>query len=641
MKTDRRYSLERTQSNSTNEVPRLCTKRIAVVAAIAAATLAFTGCGSLIRRAQSPDAQRLKSDETRKSTKYIRDFAAFSGLNFAKVEGIGLVSGLDGTGSDPKPGGQRDFLLAELRKGELGERATEVVASKNTSMVIISGYLPPGIKKGQRFDVQVSATAPTLPTETTSLLRGRLERTSMRPMALMGRKVQKGHVQASAEGPVLINSLFETRDDVSNHLRGIVLGGGVATADRPLGLVVTDKESSIKMVRSMAHSINQRFTTTGEMGREGVAEPKTDRTIKLEVPPEYEHNSGRFFRALLSIAFDETTAARVNRLASLDRQIAVPETAKSAALELEAIGQEGIPSLKRALRHHDFGVKFAAAEALAYMGESDGVQTLETAAENEPAFRWHALAALTSLDSIDAREALVRLLHVNSIETRYGAFRALQSRSPEDIAIEGKWLADDYNFHVIPSTAPPVLHFSKSERPEIVVFGESQAVSDGFLFVEPGLTVKGVGKGNVEIVRYSVGTGAIRKTCGATIAELIPAAANVGMDYSTLLAMFRDAKRNNSLDSRLAVDAVPRVGTKSKDDLVGGPPNDEAGDEIPDALMTVEQTEDVEDPLSVAETGPGTIESDSGSLEGPESEPSASNSRPRFLGRLRDWVERR
>jgi len=461
-------------------------------------------------------------------------------------------------------------------------------------------------------------------------------------MEVLGRGVRKGHVLATAEGRVLINSLFETRDDLSNHRRGFILGGGVATTDRPLGLIVAGKATSIKMVRSMAHSINQRFTIVGDAGRQGVAEPKTDRMIDLQVPDEYQHNIGRFFQALLMIAFDESTADRVNRLASLDRKIADGETAKSVALELEAIGDEGIPSLKRALRHQDFEVKFPAAEALAYMGVSDGVQDLEFAAENEPAFRWHALMALTSLNSIDAREALVRLLHVNSIETRYGAFRALQTRSPEDMAVEGKWLADDFYYHVVPSTAPPVLHFSKSKRPEIVVFGENQTVSDNFLHVEPGLTVRGIGNGKVEIVRYSVDNGPIRKACSTQIAELIPTVASVGVDYSTLLSMFRDGKQNKLIDTRLVVNAVPRIGTKSKDDLVGGLPDFEPGEK-----MSMESESELDasagdvDGESVAETSPKTIESESGPMGDPELEPDVPISKPRFLGRLKEWTERR
>ena len=169
------------------------------------------------------------------------------------------------------------------------------------------------------------------------------------------------------------------------------------------------------------------------------------------------------------------------------------------------------------------------------------------------------MTALASLSEPAAGNALNQLLHVQSAETRYGAFRALREHSPDDTGVEGQWLADDFYFHVIPSTADSMLHLSRSKRPEIVLFGEQQAVSDNFLYVETGLTIQALGNGKVKIIRYLPHQGEIRKTCSAQLAELIPQLADLGCDYTVLVNLFRETMNSDMLQTRLVVNAVPRI----------------------------------------------------------------------------------
>ena len=131
------------------------------------------------------------------------------------------------------------------------------------------------------------------------------------------------------------------------------------------------------------------------------------------------------------------------------------------------MGEEGVPALTRALRHPDLEVRFHAAQALAYLGEEAGVEQLLEAAETEPAFRWHALTALATLDKGASTEALSELLHVESAETRYGAFRSLKAQSPFGPLVRGEVLSD-FVLNVVPSKSEPMLsliHISEPTRP--------------------------------------------------------------------------------------------------------------------------------------------------------------------------------
>ncbi len=520
------------------------------------AVLGATGCQNITRRGQSPDeGVGLMAELQQEKTKYVGAVTGVWGMNYAAIEGVGLAGGLRGTGSNPSPSWQVDHLIQELKSREELHNPKAILADKNTSVVLVKGYLPPGIRKGDNFDLEVR-TVPK--SDTSSLFDGELSRTRLRTMAVLGRAVREGHVLGVAQGGVLIDSLFESRQDQSNKVRGWVLGGGIALEDRPLGLTIRADGHTLRQATSIARAINARFTTIDNHGRVGVATAKSDKLIELLVPDSYRHNVMRFVQVVQNTAYEEGINERVDRINQLERELGQPETCATAAARLESLGKESIPVLTRALRHSDLEVRFHAAHAMAYVGNDLGVEVLRETAEIEPAFRWHALTALASLSEATAGEALKELMHVESAETRYGAFRSMKARSPHDYSVSGERLGQDFYFHVIPSKTDPLLHVSRSKVPEIVLFGEGQAVSEDFLYVESGLTVKGDGKGNVLIIRYVPGEDEIRKSSSTILAELIPNLSRLGCTYGMLIRMLRDAKQNDMLQTRLVFDAIPK-----------------------------------------------------------------------------------
>ena len=130
------------------------------------------------------------------------------GMDYARIEGIGLLSDLNGTGSPAKPGAYREHLAEELKthKDKLEDSSAELFESKNTEMVIVRGYVPPGAHEGDNFDVEIQIV-PNM--EGTSLDDGRLFRTRLRRLVqFKGRKIKEGLVVGLAEGPVLVLSLI-------------------------------------------------------------------------------------------------------------------------------------------------------------------------------------------------------------------------------------------------------------------------------------------------------------------------------------------------------------------------------------------------------------------------------------------------
>lgn len=516
------------------------------------------GCQSLWHRDGSEVSLLPSKSSAIPTTHYVKDDAGFWGLDFGKLEGVGLVTDLRGTGSNPPPSGQRDYLVDELKAYPDIENAMALVSSTDTSMVLVKGLVPPGARKGDRFDLEL-ILPPKPRLETSSLKYGFLYKTRLRPMVQLGNSVKKGSVAGQARGSVLVDSLFEPRKDSENEVRGVVLGGGVLMDDRTFGLNIRSEDNPLRKATNISKAINERFTTVTRDGRTGVATPKSDKIIELAIPESYRLNIGRYSQVIGQIAFDEQPHDRVNRLEQLGRELNEPVTCRDAALRLEALGADGVPALRRGLLNSDEEIRFQSAEALAYLGETDGIDILIEAATNSPNLRWHALTALSASQSSQAAEALLSLMNVDSAETRYGAFRAFQVRSPNDPLAKGEWLADDFYYHEVPSNGPAMVHLSRSKRPEITLFGKDHQLTNDFIFVQNGLTVRADGKGSLLIIRYLPDQQEERRICSTNLGEAIRQLASLNCSYTEMAELLQEAKRNNQLTSRLAINAVPRL----------------------------------------------------------------------------------
>jgi flagellar basal body P-ring protein FlgI len=523
-----------------------------------AALTTALGCQNFLRRGQSPDQLTTSFNNDMKKSKagYIGESCRVFGAHYSKIEGIELAFGRADTGSNPKPGGQREHLIKELGTMDLEIDIPTLLAGKDTEMVLLKGLIPPGAKVGDRFDVEVGVMRSS---DATSLENGMVSKTKMFPIEIMGRAPKKGNVTGYCSGRILVDSLFETRQDQANRLHGYILGGGVVMEEREIGFQLAKEEASTKTAIGIARAINSRFTYEDRTGRHGVASPKTDKFVGLVTPNEYRHNLGRFLDIASNIVHSETPNQLLERMDKLEKELMNPATSELAAFRLEAIGKNGIPILKRAMRHESLEVKFYASEALAYMGEADGIPHLKMVAEKEPAFRWAALTALSTIPGSDAARALLDLLHSNSVETRYGAFQALQNHSPNDPLVAGQVIGD-FRLHRIPSSTPqPMVHFSRKQRNEIVIFGDHQTVAEEFTYVEPGLTVKGTKNGHVAITKHTT-KGDQRMVVTNQVSDVVESLQRAGFSYGDILKIMRQAKNAGTINTRLVINSQPKLG---------------------------------------------------------------------------------
>ena len=115
-------------------------------------------------------------------------------------------------------------MLKTLKPRKEISNSKKLVSDVSTEIVLVRGLLPPGIRKGEPFDIEVQSLRDT---EATSLEGGTALQCRLRPQARLGRSVKSGHVKGLAKGHVIVESAFSTRDDESTSLRGMIPGGGI------------------------------------------------------------------------------------------------------------------------------------------------------------------------------------------------------------------------------------------------------------------------------------------------------------------------------------------------------------------------------------------------------------------------------
>jgi len=516
----------------------------------------FAGCSSwdvLDVRSQSPDS----AEPERSNVKLVGDLAVPYGMFPIRIEAVGLVTGLRGTGGDPAPSPQRAALFDDMQTRGV-ENPNTVLASSSTALVLVRGILRPGIQKDDHFDIEVRIPSRS---DTTSLRGGLLLPCRLKEMALLNNQFHEGHVLGLARGPVMVDPSVDEEKNPVLLGRGRILGGGVATKSRQLGLVLKPGKQNVFNSARVATAVNRRFHTFNKGVKVGVANAQTDKFIELTVHPRYRNNINRYVQVLRAVALKESAPERMQRMAELKQRLLDTVSSASAAMELEAVGNAGVDTLLEGIKSKDLEVRFYSAQSLAYLDRREAAEPLGEAARCEPAFRVFALTALSSMDEFAAFEQLRELLAVPSAETRYGAFRALWAMNPHDPLVLGEQLGEQFSYHVLGTSGPPLIHVTRNRRPEIVLFGQHQQFRTP-MAVEAGnqIMVTGYGPNQIVVSKFSVSEPDQKRVVSLEVDDVVRAIVELGGTYPDVVQALQEAKASGALSSRFEVDALPEAG---------------------------------------------------------------------------------
>ena len=542
-------------------------------AVVACAALILTGAGSGTRKAKEIPP---KVDET------VGDVASIYG-NDIKVEGVGLLLGLDGTGSEPAPSWQQKKLVDEMQKAG-NEHPERYLKSKNVSLVIVRALIPAGVSTKDKFDVEIELPPASA---TSSLAGGYLMETRLAQRAMTKEGEKDDKVIGMALGPVMIGNALKPNEPKV----GRVLGGGRALEDAPYLLSIKEARRSGKTSQLLENVIKQRFHETANGSNEGMAKAKTDAALVLRVPKTYHHNQDRYHMIIGYLHLVENPALREQRMQEWGKDLLDPKKAGVAALKLEGLGPVAGPALKQALGSPDDTVRFFAAESLAYLNDGDSAAVLAETAKKKPEFRSFALKAMAAMDQSASLLKLRAMMSEPEFELRYGAFDALRTLDPsdpflgrvrrvldfepepekDDMAIQvvggarrkPKARPDDpFSLYIVDCEGPPMVHVSRNQRCEIVLFGKAQKMLTPIVLGAGGPLLLNASDGDDKVQISKITTKTLdapetRVNAPLDLTEIIREMANLGASYPDVVGVLASASSQKNLPGPYVVDAVP------------------------------------------------------------------------------------
>ncbi|TWT50333.1 flagellar basal body P-ring protein [Rubripirellula amarantea] len=550
----------------------------ALLIAIAGLMCISAGCSSLWGK-KDEDESDAALRELMKSPPppdLVREAAVSQGLYMIQTDGVGAVEQLAGTGGPADPSFYRDELIAEMQRHDIPD-PNNFLESKSNALVRVRALIPPGARRGDPIDLKVLAPKES---QVSDLGGGWLLDTRLRRQIQTSRRVSKGSVHsgvvlAIGAGPVVTRASHQPGDDIANRIEGNVISGGRVQESRKLGLVLRPGYQHVKISSALAEAVSKRFYFFDGSTRRGVATAKEDDLIDVELHPRYRDNVYRYMEVVRAIGVEPESTKTQARLIQLADMLAQPSTSADAALQLEAMGEGAVPTLIEGVKSTNPEVRFYAAEALAYLDRDEAISPLEHAIRSEAAFRLPALIALQGLKSYESLEALKRLLHEPSLETRYGAFVSIRRRRDGKPQLGGQSLGSFWLYRV-PSSGPPAVVISLRESPEVVVFGDVPTLQlEKFLRGPAGILVQADETEGIKISRFEIGKDDQRVRVSNKVADTIVGLSQVGAGYGEVIEILRMAKDTDALKAQLAVDPLPRSQRKYYRDLTDATQDDD------------------------------------------------------------------
>lgn len=501
-----------------------------------------------------------------KTPKLIGSSAAPYGLEPMDIMGYGVIVGLPGTGGNVPPGSARSAALAMLTQQKM-EKPTDFLASKDAAVVLVRAKVSAGARPGDTFDVEVRCLDEDK--QTTSLRSGFLLLSSLKDVADVSQLSEKGSDGAAnyktgfewamANGPVMINV------GQDNDLRkGRVVGGARLKKERQLALVLRSQfAKKAEHAMRIGSAIDDRFRVQNSGNFTKIANPKDDQHVLLRVPDQYKNNVPRFLEVLNRIPYEAGSTELVAWQRRCSEDLTNPDKCFEAAVRLEALGSDVKDMLARGCKNDSLKVRFACAEALAYLGVSEiAADTLADVAVKSPELRSYALTALAIIGDSASAVRLRELMSSDSIETRYAAFVALRTTHPNDVGLKSYQAREaGFTLYEVAPQSQPMVHISTMGKPEVVMFGKGQTLLAPFsLIVGPELVIASrEGESECLISLTEAGGKVVKRRCSTNLSEVVARCADMGASYADIVDLLRQASNGHNLSAKLVVDGMPRL----------------------------------------------------------------------------------
>jgi hypothetical protein len=430
------------------------------------------------------------------------------------VSAYGLVSGLRNTGDSQAPTAVREWMIREMTKRGFGQRRTglegaayqpeAILSDPAYAIVRVDGFLPPGVRKGQTFDVYVSALPDS---KTSSLAHGDLYETEM---SIGGAEMPTGtnvHRIAIAGGPLFVNPAYAlTGSKLSaqgkTSLRyGVVMDGGVNRDDRAMGLRLRQPQRSL--ARRIGDRINERFQAEGDISARGGASvgqyitaiPQDEGIVSFYVPEVYRGDWEHFVGVVTHLYMRSGNDFALVKAKELAAEAVKPDALlQDISYAWEGLGTGALPAITPLMTHEKPDVAFSAARAAAFLNEPSSLTALVRMAKDPKSpFQSSAVQALASLQPTpQINQMLKKLLDGNNASVRIAAYEAL-SRNEEwmikrnkmparDRRIFSKVVRERFVLDIVTCDGPTLVYASRTGLPRIAIIGSTATIRTPLMY---------------------------------------------------------------------------------------------------------------------------------------------------------------
>ncbi|MHC4124226.1 MAG: flagellar basal body P-ring protein FlgI [Planctomycetota bacterium] len=411
--------------------------------------LSTGGCIELRKDRSKPEKLLLEKNEEEKIGELVEIF-----YSKIPVEGFSLVGNLQGTGSSECPTGIRKYLVRYIKQQLPDEKKVgKFIASTDTAVVKIQGFIPPAARKNERFDIKITALSGT---QTTSLEGGMLWGADLFEAGKLGVAIK---TIAKAEGSLFIDKIS---DHKINKNSAYILGGGKVTEDHKVNLfLIKPSYSAASLIRNR---LNERF------GPE-IAKAVSPSLVELKIPPKYNLERERFIALVKTMYLSENPKLLKQRINASVMELAVSDNKYKSEIALEAIGKESLKKLAALLNSRNEKVCLHASRCMLRMRSNEGFEAMRNIAMDEmSSYRIEALKAISNSADRNAASAVARrLLRDNNLDIRLAAYQQLLKL--DDIMITHELIANNFYIDQIAQVKDKAVIAFRSGQLRIVLLG--------------------------------------------------------------------------------------------------------------------------------------------------------------------------
>ena len=479
----------------------------------------------------------------------------------ARVEGFGLVVGLEEAGSSECPpqirAYLRQYILRQLPANS-GLDVDNFIDSPDTAVVSVEGVVPTMASKNQYFDVRVAA----LPgTQTTSLDGGRLYTAELKMLGSFGINTK---ILADAEGPVYIDKI---NGSGINKRTGYILAGGKVLNENKI--ILSLHKPDYGMANRIRNRINGRFG-------DAVAKAVLSDRVELIVPSKYREQRLRFISIITAMFLAQEPGINSKRIKAYVDRLSGSEDKYSSEVALEAIGNECLDELGVLLESSDEMTRLHAGRCMLNLGSDAGLVALRRIAqEKESAYRVGALESITiGAKRNDAVSISRKLLRDDDFQIRLAGYEQL--RKLDDVAITQEFIGRSFYLERVTQTEFKTIFVSRSGQPRIVLFGVP-IYCKGNIFVRSGsgdVTINAPsGQKYVNIIRkhpkrpsvitqlkssFEIGD-IIRTLCDEPIEEGAKGRGGLGVSYADAAVLLKQMCDKGVVGAEFHAGAMPKI----------------------------------------------------------------------------------